>query len=1639
MTQITNALTHSKPANPGGSLGLLQHQCACGQHTVAGDECDECRKKRLSLGHKAVNQTEPQSAPPVVHQALRSMGKPLDLATGGFVEPRFGHDFSKINLHPATPQVEEPRVKINQPGDKYEQEANRLADRVMRTPDPAKNGQRKSGKHEKEDEELQEQIPLISNVSSTIQRQISETYKEEEIKRRLESFGVFPTIASQIASYVHSLQGSGQPIPQNIRAFFEPRFGADLGQVRLHTDSTAALLAGLLNAKAFTVGRDILFGEGAYSPDTPAGRSLLAHELVHTIQQQGGRSRPSAVKSPSPAEEKGRDVASASVPGCVTEAIQGGQGAGTGQEPGKDAGKPSPANAAPAPLTTPGAPEAAAEGVETKEKAPPKPEEDPAYRAVVGRFKEKSKLEKTPPSPQGGQVVPATEGQIKKIAKETSHVKREDTREAAQLPPGDYKDQTNKDTHLKQVAQNVQAQPAFTNAGFMDLFNKKIEELAQKLPKDKEEHRTVGQMFEMGEGADKASDELKKQNQTLSGPMRELEKVPSVVLDSKGPAEIKGDHPGSIPQVKDARSAAPKPKTDEEISLDDKSRDLDDALKNHNVNGQTINIDEDSLAYPVSGEKSFDEAGEDKRKAQDEIAKSGPAYREAESQILSKAQGNIHTMVNGSLGKQHGLRSGSFNEVKKAQVNHKSTIEGEKGRIYSEFQTLYENTKTEVNKKLEPLNNIQETFETVISDAQKKFDEYVETQLEYIYTPGMFDYSDWIDEPRVQEMIKREYENLVNQGKDRMYAGIEARKKAQDFSADETFKDAKNSFIFQVKYDVEHKIAPIVVEALNTAKQEIEKGKQCAEEKFNSLSKTEQEEAQKVFDAVNTQFQTLEESVTERQGEIVNDMARVYNNSVGKLQAKFDTIKKDVLTSWWEKAWNKIKAVVNAIIDFVTKIGALLARLASSVGDIIASPRAFFSNLVDGIGQGFSTFVDKIDVFLSTAFFDWLRGSSGLPIELPRDFGPTGLFSLFTQLLGLSTETIWERMEVVYSPKIANAFRRGEVLLEKGLEVFAIIKNEGLGGLWDHIRESLGNILDETLDTIKETVLYAAIKKVMIEIGKMLIPGGGFIAIAEKIIRIVQFIVEARDKILELFGAFVNAVEMAVKGNIPGIVDRVTGALTKMITLAIDFLVTLFGLGSLKDKVTRLIDRIRKPVIAGIDFVLNKLKSLVFRVIGRGGKEPALIAEESPERKHLEAEETKETARPEKQDKSMPDIAVARQTVRLALDEHLPNGARQVADVEKVLAGVAPKVKPALADLRAEEFNPGKPKAEGAIGFKVKAKLQFGKDSIIDSVRFSQKGEALNHEQRWELGVKGVKRAVAQLEKRSISEETIKAQFPRWQTEFGFTALVLNTEQTLWAIEGEMSKRREVTTVTPLVKAGDIDKDETIVHSKPAGKRSKKVRADPLTKRAKEKGSPTTYSDVMGWKDKVTHLNVPPNQTQWVKAHLLHSELGGPDKWWNLVPARSLANNPNMYKIEKHVIDLLYDKTKKLRSFWYQTEVNYHGQPHDDFADEITITYGYEDAESNKKLKYSPPSVTSDPPKEDDNSININILGRDRLMHLLQIDRSGADAIVRARQLGDFKKWTDFSHRAGSEGLFTSDGEEEYIHELYRNGVFNFG
>ena len=171
--------------------GLLQRKCACGNKAGFSDECDECKKKRLGL---------------------------------------------------------QPKLTVNQPGDLFEQEADRVAEQVLAAPTHS---------------DVRAAPPRIQRFAGPA----------------AERTGGVPASVEKV------LANPGRPLEPALRQDMEQRFGHDFSRVRVHSGAAAEQSAQAVNAQAYTVGHDLVFDAGRFAPGTQAGRRLIAHELTHVVQQ----------------------------------------------------------------------------------------------------------------------------------------------------------------------------------------------------------------------------------------------------------------------------------------------------------------------------------------------------------------------------------------------------------------------------------------------------------------------------------------------------------------------------------------------------------------------------------------------------------------------------------------------------------------------------------------------------------------------------------------------------------------------------------------------------------------------------------------------------------------------------------------------------------------------------------------------------------------------------------------------------------------------------------------------------------------------------------------------------------------------------------------------------------------------------------------------------------------------------------------------------------------------------------------------------------------------------------------------------------------------------------------------------------
>lgn len=265
------------------------------------------------------------------------------------IAARSEHDFGRVGVTAAPPGSFQARLTIGHPGDRFEREADLIADRVMQTPrangapraeqtrespgsssDPASaesirrapeesanatqageldrgapqadpdaaapGGGDESAAHDTEQLAvmLLEEDDLEGNQGSQTPAETSggNTVQAREIP------GQTPAVSSRDEAAVNALRGGGSPLASASRAFFEPRFGHDFGNVRIHTGTDASRIASAFGARAFTIGRDVVFGAGQYQPATPSGGWLMAHELAHVLQQREGSKQVSAASIP---------------------------------------------------------------------------------------------------------------------------------------------------------------------------------------------------------------------------------------------------------------------------------------------------------------------------------------------------------------------------------------------------------------------------------------------------------------------------------------------------------------------------------------------------------------------------------------------------------------------------------------------------------------------------------------------------------------------------------------------------------------------------------------------------------------------------------------------------------------------------------------------------------------------------------------------------------------------------------------------------------------------------------------------------------------------------------------------------------------------------------------------------------------------------------------------------------------------------------------------------------------------------------------------------------------------------------------------------------------------------------------------
>ncbi|MEC4880021.1 MAG: DUF4157 domain-containing protein [Scytonema sp. PMC 1070.18] len=1059
---------------------------------------------------------------------------------------------------------------------------------------------------------------LANSITPLLQRE--EMAQEDEQRAQMKpvvqrkSNGSGMAAASEVETSIKQARGGGQPLSDDIRQPMEQAFGTDFSGVKIHTDSRSHELNESIQARAFTTGQDIFFRQGEYSPGSHSGKELLAHELTHVVQQNGSTVQAKSISNLAKKENKvqakavpskssgnrqitkprenSQAVAKSSSekvpathakenPQKQTEGDKQGQpelaepkshveqGEQQGQPSGRKSGLAAPpptdgggTGTNPPPVDKQGQqkskdPKAdVGKGVGQEqaiaEKGGAVAGELPGTQAdvVTGKVGDVGNGDKAPTTAENDSAFQAVVNTTKEVAEtqkehEPSQKKSQEAQDAA-IPPGN---EVESKGQANQVGEMGQAEtPEFDAAAFKAKLMERIADMAPKNLKEADEFKNNNKLDSVkGDLSGKVEEEQKNSQGQLEEKTKETPDTSGI--EPKQVTPLPPTDSGAPPANIGANKASPKSKGQSEVEapLQEDSKKLDQQMAEQNIT-------EEQLAN--SNEPEFQALLAAKKDAQTNAVESPQEYRQQEQGILANAQATAEATAQQHLQGMHGIRTQQLNQVADRQVGAKGTDEQARAKVASDINKIYEKTKTQVEKTLSELDGqVQQEFDAGAAEANKAFEDYVGKRMDDYKSDrygGLFGWTKW---------IRDQFVGLPDE-------------------VNVFYQEGRQLYIEKMD-GVINKVVSIISKALTQAKAEIATGKEEIQNYVNQLPQDLKGVGQEAAAQIESKFEELEQSVENKQEELIDTLAQKYQENLEAVDARIEEMKAEN-RGLIQKAFDFVVGVVKTIIELTKMLMEVLARVAGVVGQILKDPIGFLGNLIQALKQGFLNFMKNIGQHLQQGLIGWLTGTMAAGgIQMPESLDLKGIFSLVTQLLGFTYELIRaQAVKRLGEEKVSH--------LEQSFEMFRILASEGLLGIWDFIKDRIGDLNALVIEPIKNFVIETVIKAGIEWIIGLLTPASAFIKACKAIYEIVKFFIERAQQIADLINAILDAVGAIASGAIDQAIKGVENALAKSLPVVISFLASLLGLGGIATKIQAIFQKLRKPMEKAVDWIIDK-------------------------------------------------------------------------------------------------------------------------------------------------------------------------------------------------------------------------------------------------------------------------------------------------------------------------------------------------------------------------------------------------------------------------------------------------------------------
>lgn len=293
------------------------------------------------------------------------------------------------------------------------------------------------------------------------------------------------------------------------------------------------------------------------------------------------------------------------------------------------------------------------------------------------------------------------------------------------------------------------------------------------------------------------------------------------------------------------------------------------------------------------------------------------------------------------------------------------------------------------------------------------------------------------------------------------------------------------------------------------------------------------------------------------------------------------------------------------IMNFPTDLIAnIINRAMAAIERIKRDPIGFLKNLLRAIKQGFIQFFNNILTHLRNGLVGWLMSElRDANVPAPQDFSLRGIIGWVLQVLGISMESIWQKLAA--HPRIGpERVARIRSMIDRLEGIWTFIRDvqqRGVAAIWDKIQEQLSNLWNTVLDAVKNWIMERIVNQVTARLLSMLDPTGIMAVInsAIAIYRAIQSFVRYLRQMLEVVNSFVNGVADIAEGNVTTAANYMERTMSRAMPIVIGFLANQVGLSGIGRRIGEMVGAVRQMVDRALTWLVNRAVDTGFAVFDR--------------------------------------------------------------------------------------------------------------------------------------------------------------------------------------------------------------------------------------------------------------------------------------------------------------------------------------------------------------------------------------------------------------------------------------------------------